>query len=360
MLTIVIPNRNRSLTTVQRTLSSLASQCIDGVTAVVVDYGSAPSYQEDLQRLVDSYKNITTVMCPTQGQLWQKTRAINIALKQCNTPFFMVADMDMIFHSEFVQRALELVPEKEIFFFQVGILTEEESAQQKGFHKYQIKFKTNEEATGITLFPTAVLKDIHGFDEFYHGWGAEDTDVHIRLSNAGYKVHFYNKECLLLHQWHPKNYRSKNSRAPFHPVLEKINQRYLALTKSSRKIIANRNMDWGVLPEASSYKKLDEPEQLIKIDATQEGVDSFLAQLTAGTYRSTIRVEIIPHIKAGTSKEILKKALGKSTPQFLKMSTVNQAVLSTIVNQLRNQPYRYTFDRVTDKILLDINLSTLG
>ena len=70
MLTIVIPNRNRSLTTVQRTLSSLASQCIDGVTAVVVDYGSAPSYQEDLQRLVDSYKNITTVGLQVKEYGW--------------------------------------------------------------------------------------------------------------------------------------------------------------------------------------------------------------------------------------------------------------------------------------------------
>ena len=61
---------------------------------------------------------------------------------------------------------------------------------EKEYNDYQIKFKTNLEATGITLFPTEILKRMNGFDEFYHGWGAEDTDAHNRLKNLGLEFEF--------------------------------------------------------------------------------------------------------------------------------------------------------------------------
>lgn len=359
MFTIAIPNRNRSLMTVQRTLDSLAPQCKEGVVAVVVDYGSEPAYQKDLIRLVEGFENIEVIICPTQGQLWQKTRAINIALKLCNTPFFMVADMDMIFHPQFVEKALVISSPATSTYFQVGVMTEEESKQRKAFNDYQIKFKTNEEATGITLFPTDVLKSINGFDEFYHGWGAEDTDVHVRLRNAGYTVRFYDEECLFLHQWHPKHYRSIKSTAPFHPVLEQINHNYLKLTKTTTKIKANTQTAWGVLPNEVSYKALKQPVHRLMIDATQEAVESFLAQLTSNAFNTSLQVEFQSHTKDNSLKVKIKKALGKRTPRFLKMSTVNELVLSTIITQLRNKPYSYSFNQEKLQICLDINLSEL-
>lgn len=360
MLTIVIPNRNRSLTTVQRTLSSIAPQCGQGVSVVLVDYGSEVSYQKKLQLLVNTFENITVVMCPTQGQLWQKTRAINIALKQCDTTYFLVADMDMIFHPEFVQKALAMSSLEKIIYFQVGIMTQEESSLKKEYNDYQIKFKTNLEATGITLFPTKILKSMNGFDEFYHGWGAEDTDVHVRLGNAGYDVLFYEKECLFLHQWHPKHYRSTKSTAPFHPLLEKINQSYLRYTKTSGKTVANNNMSWGMLPLREAYKQLQHPSLEFNIYATQEDVDSFLAQLISGALKTSLCVEFKTHPNAGSLKEIFKKALGKRIPRYLKMRTVNEAVLSTVINELRNAPYRYTFDHKAGYIRLDINLREMS
>ena len=80
LLTIVIPNRNRNLTTVRRTLNSIAKQLNNEVKVIVIDYGSEITYQEELQNYINTLNGVICVTCPTQGQLWQKTRAINIVL----------------------------------------------------------------------------------------------------------------------------------------------------------------------------------------------------------------------------------------------------------------------------------------
>lgn len=357
MLTIVITNRNRDLITVERTLRSIVHQDPSRIKVVVVDYGSEIAYQGKLQQLVEEIGDCSLILCPTQGQLWQKTRAINIALKQCETPFFMVADMDMIFHPQFVEKAMALTTSDVSYYFQVGILTEEESKLQKHFYDYKIKFKTNKGATGITLFPTQSLKEINGFDEFYHGWGAEDTDVHVRLKNAGHTVSYYDKECLFLHQWHSKHYRTEDSLEPFHPLLEKINQQYLLLTKTSKKMQANTQTSWGVMPNQQHYSQLAQPLSQLTIFATQEAIEAFCFQLREGFLQGAVQVTITPHPKAKKAKQKLKKVLKKKTARFLKMKEANEMVLSTIISYVRNSPYRYEFDRKAKKISLFINVS---
>jgi predicted glycosyltransferase involved in capsule biosynthesis len=42
--------------------------------------------------------------------------------------------------------------------------------------------------TGTTLFATHKLKEVNGYDEFYHGWGAEDTAFTCVLVNSGGKA----------------------------------------------------------------------------------------------------------------------------------------------------------------------------
>ena len=358
MLTIVIANRNRDITTVERTLSSIVHQDPTQINVIVVDYGSEPTYQSELKDFINRIGNCSLILCPTQGQLWQKTRTINIALQQCETPYFMVADMDMLFHPEFAHKITSLCETNQVHYFQVGILTKEESANNKEFEQYEIKFKTNEEATGITLFPTSTLKGICGYDEFYHGWGAEDTDVHVRLRNAGHTVNYYDRECLFLHQWHPKHYRTEDSLAPFHPLLERINQQYLLQTKTSKKVQANTQNPWGVMPKERDYAQLAQAVSQLTMFATQEAVEAFCFQLNEGFLSGVTEVTITPHPEAATAKQKLKMVLKKKTARFLSMQEANERVLAAIISSVRNSPYRYEFDRKTKKISLFINVCT--
>jgi glycosyltransferase involved in cell wall biosynthesis len=359
LLTIVIPNRNRSLATVKRTLSSIAVQLNEQVQVVVIDYGSEATYQEELQAYTDSLEKVQLIVCPTQGQLWQKTRAINIVLKQCKTPYFMVTDMDMLFHPNFVQKIQKHLHPAEVTYFNVGILTEEESKLEKPFEDYDVKFYTNDEATGMTLFPAGVLKDIGGFDEFYHGWGSEDTDVHVRLRNKGISVHFNQEETLLLHQWHPKFYRSKESTTPYHNTLERVNYEYIKLSRKLKKIAANQGQEWGVMPDEKQYLELKEPKVIVSCNSTSDAIAAFCFQLSEGVWNDVVQLIIQPHPEKKTLKTSVKKALQKRTPHFISLEDVNSKLLETIIAKHRNAPYDYSFDRNKQKITCTINLSAL-
>uniref|UniRef100_UPI00262D0400 glycosyltransferase family 2 protein n=1 Tax=uncultured Dokdonia sp. TaxID=575653 RepID=UPI00262D0400 len=352
------PNRNRDIATVKRTLTSIGMQLGKDVNVVVVDYGSEPTYQEDLKTYIAALNGVTLIKCPTQGQLWQKTRAINIALKQCDTPYFMVADMDMLFHPEFVTKIQEHLHSAEVTYFNVGILTEEESKLEKPFNEYQVKFYTNEEATGMTLFPTAILKEINGFDEFYHGWGSEDTDVHVRLRNQGISVHFNQEECLLLHQWHPKFYRSKESTAPYHPALERVNFEYISLSRKHKKTYANQGNEWGVLPNEKAYLALETPDVSIQCTGTLDAITAFCFQLSEGVWKGVVQLTVQPHPDAKGIKTNVKKLLKKKTPLFIPLEEANAQLLETLIANHRNTPYTYSFDRKNEKIICTINLSS--
>ena len=227
MITVVLTFRNRNLHIVKKCLDSLHVQSLKAFKVIIVDYGSESIVTLSLKELITNYSFIKLIYCPVKKQLWNKSRAVNIALKQCNTPYFFVGDIDMIFRNDFIDQLFTLKNKEKVTYFQVGFLSKEESLKNQLFESYQIKHISGKEATGMTLYPTQLIKDINGYDEFYHGWGSEDTDVHIRLKNAGYKIEFYAEHVLILHQWHSRNYRTIDSREPFHTSLEQINQQYL-------------------------------------------------------------------------------------------------------------------------------------
>jgi glycosyltransferase involved in cell wall biosynthesis len=355
-LTIVIPNRDRYLETVQRSLNSIYAQLNPDIELVVVDYGSDPVYQTQLSELIDSYPLIHLELCPTQGQLWSKSRSINMVLKTCTTSHLMVCDMDMIWHPEFLKTQISTFPAAASVYYTVGIMTQEESALEKAFRDYNIKFATDEEATGISVFLTEQLKSINGFDEFYHGWGSEDTDVHMRLKNAGYKVSFYKSEIFFKHQWHAKSYRSKKSLLPFHPLLERINHRYFLWNQNFKKIKANHNGPWGVSFDPKEYRELESPNMRMKLHANREDMKAF-TYFTDALDRSVIlELKVSTSPDASSLKTRIKKVAGKKTAHFISMEQANEMLLESIIKNHRNCPYSYSFDKEKGVIHLVIYL----
>ncbi|GEC73669.1 hypothetical protein FFL01_32080 [Flavobacterium flevense] len=310
----------------------------------MVDYGSDTAYQLQLVQLVQEYPQIQYIECPVQGQLWHKCRAINMALQQTTTPYFIVGDIDLIFAPDFIKKATELAKPDTVHYFQYGFLSQQESFLNKDFNSYQIAFKGNEEVTGTTLFPTVKLKELRGYDEFYHGWGAEDTDVHIRMKNAGLKVIFYDKEILLKHQWHPKVYRSKQSTHPFHSLLERINHVYMLQTQSTKRTVVNQNQDWGKIALLSDYEILTKVDYVLQLKATVLEVNAVLAQM-ANFRDELIYLEITAVSGVEKVKNQLKIIVGKKYQPVYDMDTVNNLLLETIIKQYRNNPYDYSFNR---------------
>ncbi|MGJ8684494.1 MAG: glycosyltransferase family 2 protein [Nonlabens sp.] len=357
-LTIIIPNRNRDLKLVQKSLNSVYGQLDDQVQLYLVDYGSELSYQQELEKLLQSFPSITLILCPTQLQLWSKSRSINIVLQQAETTHFMVCDMDMIWHPQFIKEQLSGFSIEQSLYYSVGIMTKDESAKEQSFDEYDIKFKTDEDATGITVFPTQQLKSINGFDEFYHGWGSEDTDVHVRLKNTGYPVTFYDKQVYFKHQWHPKTYRSKESVLPFHAYLERINHSYFTRVGNSNKTKANGVKPWGLPFDLNAYGNLDIPTESINLFATLNDIKAFTHFLSTNILSQVIHLKVTAHPEFKSIKSIAKKAAGKKTPLFITMEQANEMLLEAIILNHHEAPHKYSFDRDSGIIDLYIHINS--
>jgi predicted glycosyltransferase involved in capsule biosynthesis len=353
-LAVVIPNRNRNLETVGRSLSSIVPQLNDSTKLVVVDYGSSESYQSDLEYLINSFASVQLILCPTQGQLFHKTRAINMVLKDCTATYFMVLDMDCIVHPNFIKKALELASENAVYNFPYGFLKEEESQKSKAFGEYNIDFIGG--LTGSAIFNTQKLQDLNGFDEFYHNWGAEDADMFDRLEHIGVTTVLYQEELLLLHQWHEKNYRNPKSKQAFHSHLEKINHEYYGLSRKRNTTKANLNHQWGLLCDPNEYAVLKEPLETWHFKNYRQEVEGLFVSLVEHPLNTPVKIKISKLSKS--IKGVFKKMINRSVKPILCMEEVNDRLLETLMLHYRNNAYSFEYDRQLGVIQLYIHVET--
>ncbi|WBL24861.1 glycosyltransferase family 2 protein [Zunongwangia sp. HGR-M22] len=353
MFSLVLTYRDRELEIVKRCLKSLQDQTDQDFKVFLINYGSSDKFTNALDQQIKNYNFIDYIFVPAYGQLWNKSRAINIALKRCTTKLFCVADIDLLFHPNFVQKSKQLFKEKEIVYFKTGFLNQETTGKNLSFENSKVSFNSNKEVTGITLYQTQILKKIHGYDEFYHGWGAEDTDVHLRLKNAGYSVRFYDQEILVKHQWHPKQYRSKKSNFPFHTNLEKINHRYMTLQDQHKTTQANGEFEWGKIPDITKLKDLQKPMHKYEISSECFQFDAFIVGIFPCLQEaSEIKIKIDTRSKS--IKNQIKKISGKKHIQTYSLEGVNNTLLEAIIQHHRLALYHYNIDWENEEILLKI------
>jgi hypothetical protein len=248
----------------------------------------------------------------------------------------------MIFHQDFVKIALSQQEQKTAVCFQVGFLNASETKRHKSFQDYEIDFKSTNEATGLTMFPVKALQSINGFDEFYHFWGAEDTDVHVRLKNAGYKVRFFKEDLLMLHQWH-ESYRNKESKKLTSELrlsnAVKLNHQHLKHAEQNKITTVNKK-GWGIPISQESYLKLLQFDRNPTILSTQkQAIDHFLFHQLPNIKEDIVFVQMIFD---GTSRSIkyhVKKHLGKTVNKYYSLKDVNDMLLTHIISFYRDYDY---------------------
>ncbi|NJB81738.1 glycosyltransferase family 2 protein [Wenyingzhuangia aestuarii] len=353
MITIALTYRNRDIISVEKCLNSLANQTIKNFIVYLVDYGSHQQYQSLLKKLVSKYSFIELIQVPTQNQLWNKSRAINIALKKCHTEFFVMGDIDLLYHPNFLNKGVELAKKFDAVYFRYGFLNKEESQTNKEFIEYKIDYFGDEKGTGTNIYKTDVLKDINGYDEFYHGWGAEDTDVHLRLKNAGYSIRYYDNEILVKHIYHPKTYRSKKSKEPFHSGLEKINHHYMLHHQDLDVTKANLKYNWGSLPTQKQIELIKDPLDTFSISNKKEDVDAFVIGVLP-QLNKPLEIHIEKDEKTHLIKNSIKRILKKKYVQFYSLEAINNKVLDQLISSQRLSLYRYEIDWDLEKITLKI------
>lgn len=357
MLSIIYPYRERDLDRIRYSFNSLNNQTNKEFQVYFVDYGSSISHAKKVEELVSEFSFVTYTYLFTEHQPWNKSKALNNIIKQLESGYFFVADIDMIFHPNFIETAIELTKTDEVWYFQVGFLDEKESEQFKDFNAYNVKFKSGREATGLTLCPVYAAKGINGFDEFYHFWGSEDTDFHVRLTNANYKVNYYNNSILMLHQWH-KIYRNKEvlslSKSLQLTGVVQFNQNYLKHVIEQEATIVNRN-SWGETLTSKDFETLAIfPENHKKrIELSVVEIDYFLFQ-TLPSLKGT-HYFIFKNEKSTPSfKKTIKGLIKENKNKHYTLKEVNDMVLFHIINFYHNYPYGFLVSSKLDSIHFSI------
>ncbi|WP_423818473.1 glycosyltransferase family 2 protein [Salinimicrobium sp. TIG7-5_MAKvit] len=355
MITIIYPFRNRDLIRVENSFLSLKEQTCDSFEVEFVDYGSDHQTAEKTRRLCSQFSFVNYSYCYTEFQPWNKSRALNSVIKTLESGYCFVADVDIIFHPQFIEKAIQLQDGYRSTYFQIGFLSKEVEVLLDHFSTGDYR-KSTREATGLSMFPVKVLKELRGFDEFYHFWGAEDTDMHVRIKNAGYEVEFYDEEVLLLHQWHP-SYRSLESKTLTKDLqitgIVQLNHRHLQWAIENRSTTTNI-MNWGVVMSRDDFEYLDQLKTGFYLNNEKRKIDDLLYGQFPSFKNRAVKIEIKKSRYPKSMAYRLKRIFQKKVPEYYTLKEVNDLVLVHLVSFYRNRSYIYNICEDHDRITVGI------
>lgn len=343
MLSIIYPYRNRDLSHVQNSLESLRDQSSKEFEVFFVDYGSSLEISKKAEDLCKKYTFIKYKYHSVQDQPWNKSRALNSVIKKISTGFCFVADVDMIFDPTFIKNAIQLQEPNKSVYFQTGFLSPQDMVKNRKFKEFQNYRKSTNEATGLSMFPVEVLHNLRGFDEFYHFWGAEDTDIHVRIKNAGYKLEFYTKNILMLHQWHP-SYRSKESSKLTTDLqvsgIVALNHQHFRSAKCNKNSLVNPEQ-WGEIMSKSELEELQQAEVDLELTNEKKVIDDLLYGQLPSIENRIIKIKINQSLAHNSLRYKTKKFLNKKVSLYYNLKEVNDLLLLHLISFYRSHPYYY-------------------
>lgn len=355
MISIIYPYRDRDINRVEKSFESLRIQSALDFEVFFVDYGSKSFFSKQVYSLCSTYDFVTYRYFPTQFQPWNKSKALNVIIKNLTSEFCFVADVDLIFHPDFVKKAQLLQRPETAIYFQVGFLRPDQK-EGENYFDYTNYRKSTSEATGLCMFPVKILKELRGFDEFYHFWGAEDTDMLVRLNNAGYKTTYYDKEVLMIHQWHP-SYRSKETKNLTEDLqisgIVQLNHQRLKSTIKNNCTLVNFET-WGEILSEDDRDRLE----IYPVNCTIQTEKSEIDNLIYGELPTKKNEELKLVIETPSfqvhKKNWLKNLLGKKAPKYYSLKEVNDLVLLHLITFYRNKPYIFKVNTSQKRIVLCI------
>jgi len=343
LLSIIYPYRNRNLNHVQNSLESLRDQTRKDFEVFFVDYGSDLEFSKEVKDLCKKYSFINYKYYSVQDQPWNKSKALNSVIKDLNNGFCFVSDVDMIFDPNFVKKAIQLQEPDKSVYFQVGFLSPQDIAKNIKFQEFQKYRKSTDEATGLSMFPVEVLHNLRGFDEFYHFWGAEDTDMHVRIKNAGYQLEFYAEEVLMLHQWHP-SYRSKESSELTSDLqltgIVALNHQHLKSVMYNKTTVVNPN-HWGEIMSETQFRELQHAVVDLELTNEKRAIDDLLYAQLASMNNRVFKVRINRSSVPKSLRHKTKKLLNKKMLVYYSLKEVNDLILLHLISFYRDRPYYY-------------------
>lgn len=356
MITILYTYRDKDLTRIKNSLLSLQKQTIQSFEVLFIDYGSTAFYKEAVSELLKQFPKISYHYSYVEKQPWSRAKAVNIGIKLLKTPYVFIADIDMIFKQNFIEKILTQAKPNQSTYFKVGFLDKQFTNFSLEFEDIPVAFESEVGAQGLSLFAVQALNEINGFDEFYHFWGAEDADVHVRLQNAGYDVFFYKSEILMLHQWHP-SYRSREQKIITQELqlsgVVKLNHQHLKDAIAQKKTKVN-GTNWGSSISLQEYNLLQTQIKTVVLTNKKEEIEHFLYFTLRQNTSSRTEYVFQLDPKQNSLKQRMKKIFGKKVPNYYSLKEINDLLLLSLISipELKNYRYQVAPDLKTISLTL--------
>jgi hypothetical protein len=343
MITIIYPYRNRELFRIKNSLDSLVRQYNKDFCVIFVDYGSEIQISDSVKSLLKRYEFVDYIYSYHRNQPWSRSKAINIGLRLAKTEYVFIADIDIIFHDRFVDILFELKDKNQNTYFQVGYLGENENNDLKEFDSYTILSKSIPEGKGLSLFKLESLLAIGGFDEFFHFWGVEDEEVHLRLQNVGFSSKFYNDEILLLHQWHKSFESLEKNKLTVEPILSDVyllNKQKLKFNQKNK--IVNVNCEnWGKIINEKEFEFLNSNSDSVILLNKRDVVGNFIDIVLPNIHSEIINVVFKKDSYQDKLNYKIKKILRIKTPEYYSLKYINDLILKNLVIYYQDYLFSY-------------------
>lgn len=241
LLTVCVPVRDRSG---QRLINNLATLSQANMEIVVVNYGSNVEHTKSINEIATSY-HASIINVPYLG-MWNKSHALNIALRACTTQYFMSTDVDMVYKPNFIAQVLAHLNSYSFISCQCKYLLDNYTKILKPPIDWvtidkAIAGMSKSGAVGACFaVETKWLQKVRGWDQFYQGWGREDIDIATRAQQDGLQQTWITGVTSFYHQYHDDE-PTKQLKVQ----IEENDQHYYAL-QSSKTILRN-DEHWGTV-----------------------------------------------------------------------------------------------------------------
>ena len=200
LFSILLGFRNRDYQRVKNSLDSLSRQKTQNFEVVFVDYGSGDQIGTEIKTLVKSYAFCRYIYTETRGRVWSRAHALNTGLRLAEGDYVIFSDIDLIFPANFTELLTQFLSDRTFLTHRCYYLPE----------CFNVNSNLNDKLedvpvsyVGLLLVSKGYALKIHGFDEFYQIWGAEDDDFIARLERAGLQRRVIDvNDIPVYHQWH--------------------------------------------------------------------------------------------------------------------------------------------------------------
>ena len=252
-LSIILPVRqtkadHRDVRRLADCIKSLEAQTVRGKFEIIVADTDSDSYYKTKHAATCKDHKVKYLYEKT-GQPWNISRARNIGIRAAKGEFVMVTDMDCLFAPNFIETVLchaaaGVIVHCRIYDIPNNVsVTMDDLPRMKGISAMRPAWCYG----GCQVVSREWANAVHGYDEKYELWGADDTDFMERAVGSGMKNVWIENETSYFHQWHDQWNRQSD-------IAQKDkNRARLKLTETRQLPIVRNPHEWGCRPSENEW-----------------------------------------------------------------------------------------------------------